>query len=48
MKEAEKLGFKRCVVPKSGRREESFEIGDIELLKCRTLKDALDVALLTV
>ncbi len=48
MKEAEKLGFKRCVVPKSGRREKSFEIGDIELVKCRTLRDALEVALLPV
>jgi DNA repair protein RadA/Sms len=48
VKEAKKLGFKRCVVPKSGRREEPFEIGDIELIKCRTLKDALELALLTV
>jgi DNA repair protein RadA/Sms len=45
LKEAEKLGFKRCAIPRSGMKKKSSYGGDIELIQCRTLKDVLDVAL---
>ena len=44
LKEAAKLGFRRCVVPKSGRKEEPLDINGIELEKCRSLRDALNIA----
>ncbi len=46
LKEARKLGFKRCIVPRSpGRR--SFSLPDgLEAISCRSLRDALDAALL--
>ncbi len=47
LKEARKLGFKRCVIPRSpGRR--SFNLPDgLEAIACRTLRGAIDVALIT-
>lgn len=46
LKEAAKLGFKRCVVPRSlGRRKIEAPAG-LEVLGCRTLKQALDTALM--
>ena len=46
LKEARKLGFKRCVIPRSpGRR--SFNLPDgLEAIACRSLREAIDVALL--
>ena len=46
LKEAVKLGFRRCVVPRTpGRRLEEAPDG-LEVLGCRTLAQALDVALI--
>jgi DNA repair protein RadA/Sms len=46
LKEARKLGFKRCVIPRSpGRR--AFELPDgLEIVACRSLQEATDAALL--
>ena len=46
IKEAAKLGFKRCVVPRTGRGQERMRDGEIELVRCRSLKDDIDIALL--
>ena len=46
LKEARKLGFKRCIVPRSPRRH-SFSLPEgLEAIACRTLREAIDVALL--
>jgi DNA repair protein RadA/Sms len=46
LKEARKLGFKRCVIPRSpGRR--TFNLPDgLEIVACRSLQEAADAALL--
>jgi DNA repair protein RadA/Sms len=46
LKEARKLGFKRCVIPRSpGRR--AFKLPDgLEIVACRSLQEATDAALL--
>ncbi|MCS7221921.1 MAG: DNA repair protein RadA [Anaerolineae bacterium] len=43
--EASKLGFRRCLVPKSGLRHLSSSISGIEVIGARTLADALEIAL---
>jgi len=45
LNEAAKLGFKRCLVPKSFRRQEIASDG-IEVIGVRSLKEALQVALI--
>lgn len=45
LKEAQKLGFKRCVVPKSALKKGSELPTDIQLIGCRTLAEAVDAAL---
>ena len=44
MREAAKLGFKRCLIPKSPRRGDPLPSG-IEAIQVRTLADALGIAL---
>jgi DNA repair protein RadA/Sms len=46
LKEAVKLGFKRCVVPRPRRRDPAAYPKDLELIGCRTLHEAIEVALL--
>ncbi len=46
LKEAAKLGFKRCVVPRSAAKKASQSVKGIELIGCRNLKEAIDAALL--
>ena len=46
LKEAQKLGFKRCIIPRSsGRREVQVPDG-LSVIVCRTLEEAIDRALL--
>ncbi len=46
LNEASKLGFKRCIVPRSpGRKVEDAPEG-LEVIPCRSLNQALDVALI--
>ena len=47
MREAAKLGFRRCIVPSSGplsEREQDGTIGAIEVVRARTLAHALEAA----
>jgi predicted ATP-dependent serine protease len=47
MKEAAKLGFKRCIVPRTpGRQLEKAPEG-LEIIGCRSLSQVLDVALIS-
>jgi len=46
LKEAAKLGFKRCVAPRSAAKKASQSVKGIELIGCRNLKEAIDAALL--
>jgi DNA repair protein RadA/Sms len=46
LKEAAKLGFKRCVVPRTPGRKITGAPAELELVPCRGLQEALDVALL--
>jgi DNA repair protein RadA/Sms len=46
LKEAAKLGFKRCIVPRSSRRRTGDAPAGLEVIGCRTLYEALDAALL--
>ena len=46
LKEAAKLGFKRCVVPRSSIRKGAEFPKGLELIGCRSLREALDAALL--
>ena len=46
LKEAVKLGFKRCVVPRSAQRHLTATPDGLTLIGCRTLAEAIDVALL--
>ncbi len=46
LREAFKLGFKRCVIPVSvGRQKPNYPKG-LKVIECRTLKDALQVGLM--
>lgn len=46
LKEARKLGFKRCLIPRSSRRYD-FQVPDgLQIVACRTLNEAIDKALL--
>jgi DNA repair protein RadA/Sms len=44
LREAAKLGFKRCLVPKMARRGDPFP-GGIEVIAVRSLMDALNYAI---
>ncbi len=46
LKEASKLGFKRCVVPRSAQKRLTAVPDGLTLIGCRTLAEAIDVALL--
>lgn len=43
--EAEKLGFKHCVLPKNNFKNLDYKKGSIELISVSTLKEALDITL---
>jgi DNA repair protein RadA/Sms len=47
LKEAAKLGFRRCLVPRSPRRQALETPDGLELVTCRSLREALDVALIS-
>jgi DNA repair protein RadA/Sms len=47
LREAAKLGFKRCVVPKSSQRKGTTFPEGIDIIGCRSLQDVLDVALIS-
>lgn len=47
LKEARKLGFKRCIVPRSPRRYSFSTPKGLELIACRSLSEAIDAALMT-
>lgn len=44
--EAEKLGFKHCIIPKNNHKGLKNYKGDIELIPVANLKEALDIALI--
>jgi len=44
--EAEKLGFKHCIIPKNNHKGFKNYKGDIELIPVANLKEALDIALI--
>lgn len=46
LKEAMKLGFKRCVIPKTAQRRLTESPQGLELVGCRNLAEAIDVALI--
>ncbi len=43
--EAEKLGFKHCLLPKNNLKNAHYKNGSIELIPVSTLKEALDILL---
>jgi DNA repair protein RadA/Sms len=45
LKEAAKLGFKRCIVPRSSRKRLGEIPAGLEVIACASLSDALDAAL---
>jgi DNA repair protein RadA/Sms len=45
IKEAEKLGFKHCILPRSNYKNLDYKKDTIELIPVSTLKESLDVAL---
>ncbi|MEM7112273.1 MAG: DNA repair protein RadA [Chloroflexota bacterium] len=45
LKEAAKLGFKRCIVPRMRRRSSSLPKG-LKVIECRTLYEAIEAALI--
>jgi DNA repair protein RadA/Sms len=45
LKEAAKLGFKRCIVPRSSRKRLGDIPAGLEVIACASLADALDAAL---
>jgi DNA repair protein RadA/Sms len=45
LKEASKLGFKRCLVPQS-RQLERLKLSGMEILRARALPQALEIALI--
>ena len=46
LKEAAKLGFKRCVLPRSRQLRNGASPKGLEILACRTLQEAVDLALI--
>ena len=46
LKEAAKLGFKRCVIPRSRQLRNGASSRGLEILACRTLQEAVDLALI--
>jgi len=46
LKEAAKLGFKRCVIPSSARKRAGDVPAGLEVIGCRTLHEAIEAALL--
>ena len=46
LKEAVKLGFKRCVIPKSATKRLTDPPKKLTIIGCRTLAEAIDVALI--
>lgn len=46
LKEAAKLGFKRCIIPRSARKRASEIPTGLEIIGCRTLHEAIEAALL--
>jgi DNA repair protein RadA/Sms len=46
LKEAHKLGFKRCVIPRTAKRQLNEIPDGLEVLGCRTLAEAVDLALI--
>ncbi len=47
LNEAAKLGFKRCLIPKPFRRQEEIPSDGIEVIGVRSLREALQVALVS-
>jgi DNA repair protein RadA/Sms len=45
IKEAERLGFKHCVIPKNNHRNLDYKKGSMELIPVATLKEAADIIL---
>ena len=43
--EAEKLGFKHCILPKNSCKNLKLNKSDIEIIAVSTLKEALDIIL---
>lgn len=43
--EAEKLGFKHCVLPKNNLKNLNYKTKSIELIPVSTLKEALDIVI---
>ena len=48
LKEAAKLGFKRCVIPRSAQKRAGDVPAGLEVIGCRTLHEAIEAALLPV
>lgn len=46
LKEAMKLGFKKCIVPKSSSLRGQLGFDGLELVQCRSLREALDLSIL--
>jgi DNA repair protein RadA/Sms len=46
LKEAVKLGFKKCVVPRSAQKRESEYPDGLEVIGCRSLHEAIKIALI--
>jgi DNA repair protein RadA/Sms len=45
LKEAAKLGFKRCVVPRTRQMKSTVVPQGLQIIECRTLQEAVEVAL---
>lgn len=45
LREASKLGFRRCIVPRSRSLKESVAPAGLEIIQCRTLYEAIEAAL---
>ena len=46
LKEASKLGFKRCVMPRSRQLKSINAPQGLEIIECRTLQEAVEMALI--
>jgi DNA repair protein RadA/Sms len=46
LKEAAKLGFRRCIVPVTGRKRSGASVDGLEVIGGRSLREALELALL--
>lgn len=47
LKEALKLGFRRCILPKTGKRQGGDVPAGLEIIPCRTLAQALEAGLMS-